>query len=92
MHFIKSIHAVDSHTMGEPTRVIVGGIPAVPGKTMAEKKEYLEKNMVSRCEEEKRRCIRARTGRPFSLRNGNKRKNGFSVQKRRTERTRRVYV
>lgn len=47
MHFVKSIHAVDSHTMGEPTRVLVGGIPPVPGKTMAEKKEYLEKNMDS---------------------------------------------
>ncbi|OPJ56409.1 proline racemase [Alkalithermobacter paradoxus] len=42
---IRSIHAVDSHTMGEPTRIIIGGIPNIPGKTMADKKEYLEKNM-----------------------------------------------
>ncbi|MCF6096993.1 proline racemase [Thermovorax subterraneus] len=45
MRFGKLIIAVDSHTMGEPTRVVVGGIPHIPGKTMAEKKEYLEKNM-----------------------------------------------
>lgn len=45
MKAIRNIHAVDSHTMGEPTRIIVGGVPNIPGKTMAEKKEYLEKNM-----------------------------------------------
>ncbi|SHM57226.1 proline racemase [Caldanaerovirga acetigignens] len=45
MRFGKLIIAVDSHTMGEPTRVVVGGIPHIPGKTMAEKKVYLEKNM-----------------------------------------------
>jgi len=31
--------------MGEPTRIVVGGIPKIPGKTMAEKKEYLQKEM-----------------------------------------------
>ncbi len=45
MKFIRSIHAIDSHTMGEPTRIVTGGIPAIPGKTMAEKKLYLEENM-----------------------------------------------
>lgn len=45
MKFSRSLHAVDSHTMGEPTRIIVGGIPTIPGKTMPEKKEYLEKNL-----------------------------------------------
>lgn len=45
MRFGRSIHAIDSHTMGEPTRIVTGGIPAIPGKTMAEKKEYLEKNL-----------------------------------------------
>lgn len=44
MRFFKSIYAVDSHTMGEPTRVVVGGIPNVPGKTMMEKKHYLEQH------------------------------------------------
>lgn len=45
MRFIKSIQAVDSHTMGEPTRVVTGGIPSIKGKTMPEKKAYLENNM-----------------------------------------------
>lgn len=45
MKFSTSIHAVDSHTMGEPTRIITGGIPNIPGKTMAEKKAYLENNL-----------------------------------------------
>lgn len=45
MFAIRGIHAVDSHTMGEPTRIIVGGVPKIPGKTMAEKKMYLEKHM-----------------------------------------------
>lgn len=45
MKFSKSLHVVDSHTMGEPTRILIGGLPAIPGNTMPEKKEYLEKNM-----------------------------------------------
>jgi len=45
MNFSKSIHAIDSHTMGESTRIIISGMPIIPGKTMAEKKEYLEKNL-----------------------------------------------
>jgi proline racemase/trans-L-3-hydroxyproline dehydratase len=44
MKFKKSLHAIDSHTMGEPTRIITSGLPKIPGKTMSEKKEYLEKN------------------------------------------------
>lgn len=45
MNFIKSIQAVDSHTMGEPTRIITGGVPKIPGKDMAEKKAYLEEHL-----------------------------------------------
>ena len=39
MKAMRMINAVDSHTMGEPTRIITGGVPVIPGKTMAEKKE-----------------------------------------------------
>lgn len=35
---------VDSHTMGEPTRVVLGGFPMIEGKTMMEKKQFLIKN------------------------------------------------
>ena len=33
----KMVAAVDSHTCGEPTRIIVGGAPVLKGDTMAEK-------------------------------------------------------
>ena len=36
------ISAVDAHACGEPGRVIIGGVLDVPGKTMFEKKTYLE--------------------------------------------------
>ncbi len=39
------ITAVDSHTMGEPTRIVTGGFPIVKGKTMAEKKAYMENHL-----------------------------------------------
>lgn len=45
MIFSKGLQAVDSHTMGEPTRVVTGGIPHIPGKTMPEKKQYLTDNL-----------------------------------------------
>jgi len=45
MGFINSIHTIDSHTMGEPTRIVVSGLPNIKGKTMYEKKTYLEETM-----------------------------------------------
>lgn len=33
-------HAVDSHTEGMPTRVITGGVGIIPGKTMAERRQW----------------------------------------------------
>ncbi|MGA2082446.1 MAG: proline racemase [Holophaga sp.] len=44
MKAVRSIHAIDSHTQGEPTRIVIGGIPKIPGETMAAKKQYLEQN------------------------------------------------
>jgi proline racemase len=37
--------AVDSHTEGMPTRVIVGGVDPLPGATMLERKLYFEENL-----------------------------------------------
>jgi proline racemase len=37
--------AVDSHTEGMPTRVITGGVPALPGATMLERKLWFETHM-----------------------------------------------
>jgi proline racemase len=42
MRFTSMITAVDAHACGEPGRVITGGVLDVPGKTMFEKKVYLE--------------------------------------------------
>jgi proline racemase len=36
------ITAVDSHTAGEPTRLIVGGVGSIPGATMEEKRLYFQ--------------------------------------------------
>lgn len=45
MKFSRSIQAIDSHTAGEATRIVVGGIPNIKGNSMPEKKEYLEENL-----------------------------------------------
>jgi proline racemase len=45
LRFPKGIKAIDSHTEGEPTRVVTAGLPEVPGDTMLEKREWLRKNL-----------------------------------------------
>jgi proline racemase len=40
MRATRYFSAVDSHTEGMPTRVITGGIGAIPGSTMAERRRY----------------------------------------------------
>ena len=37
MNYIKRVKAVDLHACGEPGRVIVEGVPDVPGTSMFEK-------------------------------------------------------
>jgi proline racemase len=44
MRFSSLITAVDAHACGEPGRVITGGVLDVPGRTMFEKKNWLEAN------------------------------------------------
>lgn len=39
------IKAVDSHTEGEPTRVVLEGLPEVPGDSMLQKREWLRENL-----------------------------------------------
>lgn len=36
--------AIDSHTMGEPTRIILDGFPELKGNSMMERKKFLEEN------------------------------------------------
>ncbi|GII52035.1 proline racemase [Planotetraspora thailandica] len=40
----RTFHAVDSHTEGMPTRVIVGGVGTIPGATMAERRLWFMDN------------------------------------------------
>ncbi|WP_329459357.1 proline racemase family protein [Streptomyces sp. NBC_01497] len=40
MRSVRALSAVDSHTEGMPTRVVTGGVPPIPGTTMAERRRY----------------------------------------------------
>lgn len=42
--FEASFRAIDTHTVGEFTRIIVSGFPKLEGNTMIERKNYLAKN------------------------------------------------
>jgi proline racemase len=44
MHFGKYLHVVDTHTVGEATRIIVSGLPVLKGKTVMEKKQDMAAN------------------------------------------------
>ena len=44
MNPIHILSAVDTHTAGEPMRVVVGGIPPLKGKTVNDKMNYFKKN------------------------------------------------
>jgi len=45
MDISRMITTVDSHTAGEPTRIVTGGIPHIPGETMGAKKKWLQENL-----------------------------------------------
>ncbi len=62
MRLSSLITAVDAHACGEPGRVIVSGVPDVPGNTMFEKKLYLEQHG----DELRRRMLREPRGYPAS--------------------------
>jgi proline racemase len=54
------ITAVDAHACGEPGRVIIGGVLDVPGKTMFDKKVYLE----TQADDLRKRMLREPRGYP----------------------------
>ena len=41
MKIRRTFHTIDTHTGGEPTRNVIGGIPSIPGATMREKMLYM---------------------------------------------------
>ena len=45
MRAARSIAAVDSHTEGMPTRVVVGGVAPIPGASMAERRDHFGAHM-----------------------------------------------
>ncbi|WP_395105674.1 proline racemase family protein [Actinomadura sp. SCN-SB] len=45
MRSVRTIHAVDSHTEGMPTRVVTGGVAPIPGATMAERRSYAAEHL-----------------------------------------------
>ena len=45
MKFKNMIAVIDSHTEGQPTRIIVSGYPKIPGKTIAEKRDFAKENL-----------------------------------------------
>lgn len=45
MKFKRIISAIDSHTEGEPTRVVIGGVPVIPGNTFQEKWKWAKENL-----------------------------------------------
>jgi proline racemase len=45
MRFDKLLTAIDAHTEGNPERVVVSGIPRIPGESMLEKARFVRDNM-----------------------------------------------
>lgn len=45
MKLSRLIHVVDSHTCGEPTRVVVGGLPHIPGETVKDRMFFFRDHM-----------------------------------------------
>lgn len=44
MHLNRIITTIDTHTAGQPTRVVTSGLPHIPGKSMQEKKAWMANN------------------------------------------------
>ncbi len=45
MKIRRVFHTIDTHTVGQPTRTLVSGLPPIPGKTMEEKLLYAKENL-----------------------------------------------
>ena len=41
MNFKHYITCIDAHTAGEPLRIVTSGFPPIPGKTILEKRKYV---------------------------------------------------
>ncbi len=45
MHFKNLITVIDSHTEGQPTRMVLSGYPGIPGRTMMARRDYARDNL-----------------------------------------------
>jgi proline racemase len=45
VRFLKNISTIDSHTAGEGTRLVMSGLPLIPGQTMTEKLAYAKEHL-----------------------------------------------
>lgn len=45
MEFHQHFSTIDTHTAGEPLRIIISGVPDIKGTTMLEKKQYFTENL-----------------------------------------------
>src|SRR5690625_4071614 len=45
MIFNKTLNVIDTHTFGEPTRIVNGGLLKVRGETVAEQRDYIAENL-----------------------------------------------
>ncbi len=45
VRFSRIISTIDTHTAGEPTRIVLSGLPPIPGTTMAERKRYMMEHL-----------------------------------------------
>lgn len=45
VQFSHIISAIDTHTAGEPARIVLTGLPNILGNTMAEKKQYMKEQL-----------------------------------------------
>jgi len=41
---VRSVDVIDTHTAGEPTRVVVGGLPEIPAGTMVERRAWFDEH------------------------------------------------
>jgi len=44
MRFSRMLSTIDTHTLGQPTRTVIGGAPRLKGQTMSEKMTYLKEH------------------------------------------------
>jgi len=44
LSYTRTVQTIDAHTGGEPLRILVSGLPQVPGQTILEKRSWLKEN------------------------------------------------